>query len=616
MRLRTTLIVLLLGLLAALAIWKLGPERKKAVTRTPLVAPELLDTWEEIELHLYSDEHLKLVREPGGGVTLRFGQEKPGGPDFFYRDPADLDRVDMLVNTIRQGVREPLQGDADDLLRMGLDPARCGVKVKTGDRVLDLGFGIDDPSGGGVIARSSGEKQVFRTGAAVRDLLKSANQDQWRSRTVFSDDPIAVTSISLIRYDAKDPAKNEYITVDREGGVQNWRLKEPRSLLADAQACASLAQQLVVMKVDDFLSQSLQGRSPDDEQVRKLTALPDRPLLTITVMSGPAARVVNVGSYINNRGYAAVCEQRNPDCCFSLRKEDVEPLLELKVDSLRPRRLFPRIETTLVGLSKGPPDGKSVDWRFARQAESTRGKWEIHEPLRSPSLANEGKGSGSFAQVVVDLDRVEVEEFLDPKTTPFEPQALLKLKYRSEPITKEERFEVAIVGKRALVRDLSRPDELFAVKGKLAEILALDAELFRDRLVFPRQDEMSRKTLRWRLEPAKGKTLEVYRPDLNSTPVAEEGTDVSVIAKLPPAAAALFGFPCEYYVRPKNVPGDPFAQPPVLRLTLTTKDGAETLVVGAEGGDGFYCRLSPRLPDDVLLVVKRSALEELLRLIR
>jgi hypothetical protein len=612
MRLRTTLIVLLLGLLAALAIWKLGPEKKRAVTRTPLVAPELLDTWEEIELHLYSDERLKLVREPGGGVTLRFGQEKPGGPDFFYRDPADLDRVDMLVNTIRQGVREPLQGDADDLLRMGLDPARCGVKVKTGDRVLDLGFGIDDPSGSGVIAHSSGEKQVFRTGAAVRDLLKSANQDQWRSRTVFSDDPIAVTSISLIRYDAKDPAKNEYITVDREGGVQNWRLKEPRSLMADSQACASLAQQLVVMKVDDFLSQSLQGRSPDDEQVRKLTALPERPLLTITVMSGPAARVVNVGSYINHRGYAAVCEQRNPDCCFSLRKEDIEPLLELKVDSLRPRRLFPRIETTLVGLSKGPPDGKSVDWRFARQAESTRGKWEILEPFHA--LANEGKGSGSFAQVVVDLDRVEVEEFLDPKTTPFESQALLKLKYRSEPITKEERFEVALAGKKVLVRDLSRPDELFAVKGKLAEILALDPELFRDRLVFPRSDEMSRKTLRWRFEPKNGKTLEAYKPDLNSTPVAEEGTDISEIAKLTSAAAALFGFPCEYYVHQKDVPGDPFARE-VLRLTLTTKEGVETLIVGAEGADGFYCRLSPRLTGDVLMVVKRSALDELLRLI-
>jgi len=612
MRLRTTLIVLLLGLLAALAIWKLGPERRKAETRTPLAAPELLDRWDEIELHLYSDERFKLMREPGGGVSLRFGRERTGGPDFFYKDPADLDRVDMLVNAVRQSVREPLQGDSDDLLRMGLDPPRCGVKIKTGERVLDLGFGIDDPAGAGVLARSAGEKQVFRTGAVVRDLLKAANLDQWRSRTVFGVDPIAVTSISIARFDPKDPARNEYITVDREGGVQNWRLKEPRSLLADAQACASLAQQLSVMRVQNFLSQTLNGRSPDDEQVRKVTALPDRPLMTVTVAAGPHATVLSVGSYVQNQGYAAVLDRRGADTCFALRKEDVDPLLELKVDSLRPRRLFPRIETTLVGLTKGSPDEKVVAWRFARQGDVPAGKWEIVEPFHA--LANEGKGDGSFAQMIVELDRVEVLEFLDPKTTPFEPQALLELKYFSRPITREDKFQVALAGGRALVRDPSRPDELFAVKGKLAELLHLDKDLFRDRLVFPRQDEMSRKVLRWRFETKQGPVIEVYRPDLNSTPVAEAGTDASMVPKLTPAAAALYGAACESYVRLKEVPGDPFAHPD-FKLTLTTKEGSETLTVGAGGTDVFYCRLSPRLPDDVVMVVRRALLQSLLDLI-
>ncbi|HET6163636.1 MAG TPA: DUF4340 domain-containing protein [Planctomycetota bacterium] len=613
MRLRTTLIVLLLGLLAALAIWKLGPERRKEETRTPLAAPELLDRWDEIELHLYSDERFKLLREPGGGVSLRFGRERPGGPDFAYKDPADLDRVDMLLNAIRQSVREPLQGDSDDLLRMGLDPPRCGVKIKTGERLLDLGFGIDDPAGAGVLARSAGEKQVFRTGAVVRDALKAANLDQWRSRTVFGVDPIAVTSISIARFDPKDPKKNEYVTVDREGGVQNWRLKEPRSLLADPQACASLAQQLSVLRVQHFLSQSLTGGSPDDEEVRKLTALPDRPLMTITVAAGPSAAVLSVGSYLPNQGYAAVLDRRNANTCFSLRKEDVDPLLGLQVDSLRPRRLFPRIETTLVGLAKCSPDGKDVAWRFARQGDVPAGKWEIVEPFHA--LANDGKGSGSFAQMVVELDRVEVTEFLDPKTTPFEPQWMLKLKHFSRPITREDKFQIAFAGGRTLVRDPSRPDELFEVKGKLAELLDLDPELFRDRLVFPRQDEMSRKVLRWRLEPQKGPAIEVFRPDLNSTPVAETGTDASMVPKLTPAAAALYGAACESYVKLKDVPGDPFAHPD-FRLTLTTKEGAETLTVGSGGTDVFYCRLSPRLPDDVVMVVHRAQLQSLFDLIR
>ena len=209
------------------------------------------------------------------------------------------------------------------------------MKITTGERVLDLGFGIDDPAGAGVLARSAGEKQVFRTGAVVRDALKAANRDQWRSRTVFGVDPIAVTSISIARFDPKDPKKNEYITVDREGGVQNWRLKEPRSLLADPQACASLAQQLSVMHVEHFLSQSLTGSSPDDEEVRKLTALPDRPLMTITVAAGPSAAVLSIGSYLQNQGYAAVLDRRNATCFAA--KED-RPLPRSR--SARPRRLF------------------------------------------------------------------------------------------------------------------------------------------------------------------------------------------------------------------------------------------------------------------------------------
>jgi hypothetical protein len=65
----------------------------------------------------------------------------------------------------------------------------------------------------------------------------------------------------------------------------------------------------------------------------------------------------------------------------------------------------------------------------------------------------------------------------------------------------------------------------------------------------------------------------------------------------------------------KDVPGDPFTHPD-FKLTLTTKEGAETLTVGAGGTDVFYCRLSPRLPDDVVMVVRRALLQNLIDLIR
>jgi hypothetical protein len=132
---------------------------------------------------------------------------------------------------------------------------------------------------------------------------------------------------------------------------------------------------------------------------------------------------------------------------------------------------------------------------------------------------------------------------LTRKTTPS-AQWTPKPKHFSRPITREESSRSRSPAD-FVVRDPTRPDELFAVTGKLAELLGLDPELFRDRLVFPRQDEMSRKVLRWRLEPEKGAAIEVFRPDLNSTPVAEKGTDASMVPKLTPAAAALYGAPCE-----------------------------------------------------------------------
>jgi glucose-6-phosphate 1-dehydrogenase len=119
---------------------------------------------------------------------------------------------------------------------------------------------------------------------------------------------------------------------------------------------------------------------------------------------------------------------------------------------------------------------------------------------------------------------------------------------------------------------------------------------------------LARDGRRWR-------RIEVFRPDLNSTPVAEKGTDASMVPKLTPAAAALYGAACESYVPLKDVPGDPFTHP-AFKLTLTTKEGAETLTVGAGGTDVFYCRLSPRLPDDVVMVVRRALLQNLIDLTR
>lgn len=608
MKLRTTLIVLLIGLAAWFGIKLLGPPAKPPETRPPLVPKEYLDHWDEIELKLWSGERVKLVREPGT-VMLRFGQESRTGDPFAFRDPADPQRVESLLGALLDSRREPLAGGADDLLRLGLDPPRCYVIVRQKGRPdLDLGFGNADPTGGGVLARSAGENRVFRTGAQVMNVL-NFNQENWRSHTVFGLEPTTVTEIAITRFDPKDPAKNVYIDARRES-ARDWRLKQPApksSLMADAQACQSLAQQLSVMKVVSFVSQKW------TDEVTKATGLPDLPFMQVTVASGPAALTLDVGNYVA-MGYAAVLHERGTDICFTLRKEEIEPLIALTLDSLRDRRLFPRVESSLIGLKESTPDGAKCLWSFGRQGESPRGRWEIREPFHA--LAHEGKGSGCFAQTVVDLDNVAVEEFLDP-ATPFTPEALLDLTWRNDQLVVPCTLAVARAGERTLVKVLKppRPDELFAVSGKLAAILALDPELFRDRAIFPGDKAFAARIIHWKLT-RDGRTLEANRSDLNLPAKAAEGTDEKVVPLLTSAASSLFGSNCEGYVRRKEMKGVPFATEK-FRLTIGTKDakdGEETLIVGAEDSNVFDCRLMGRLPDDVLMRIARGRLEELLRI--
>jgi uncharacterized protein DUF4340 len=619
MKLRTTLIVLLIGVAAWFGIEWLGPTRVTPETKPLLVPKEYVDQWDEIEMKLWSGERQKLVKEPGNAVMLRFGQESRTGDPFVYRDPADPSRVAALLGALIDSRREYLAGggDHDVKMRVGLDPPRCYVILRAqGKPELDLGFGNDDPSGGGVLACAAGEERVFRTGGQVMSVLKSFNQVDWRSRTVFGLEPTGVTEIAITRFDPKNPDKNVYIDARRES-AREWRLKQPGSkpsLMADAEACQSLAQQLSLMRVASFISQKF------DKQVREATGLPDLPFLQVTVASGPTAITLDVGNYLGgNNGYAALLPLRGAETCFVLKKEEIEPLVTLTADSLRERRLYPRIENYLIGLKRTTPDGATTAWSFGRQGDSPRGRWEIRAPFHA--LAHEGKGSGCFAQIVADLDnKVSVEEFLDP-ATPFTPEMQLELVWRNEQVVDRRLLAVARSGERTLVKVLfpPRPDELFAVGGALAAILDLDPQLYRDRAIFPGDKAFAARVVHWKLTAPGGVALEARREDLKSTPQPVGGTDVKKVPTLTAAAGTLFGLPCSGYVRATSVAGEPFAKE-TFRLAIGTKEGEETreetLIVGSEEANVFYCRLSGRQPDEVLMLVPRERLAELLRLVQ
>lgn len=622
MTLRTTLAVLLIGLLAWGVTRILGEPEAPPPPRVPLVPEELLARWSSIELTLLSGEELRIERQPGA-VIVRFG-EKPQNPNapvpapppgrFELSDPADLDRVEQLVLALRDSWREPLQGGADAVVRSGLRPPRHRLVLRAGEEQLALGFGNEDQVGGGVLARDESGEEVFRTGRQVVNLL-DLNRRDWRSRQVFSWDPMIVTRIEVTRWDPVAPdSPPEVLAVEREG-PRTWRIASPRSLLADPQACAGLAQRASLLRIHDFLAH---GFTP---QVIGLTGLPDAPLAQITLAAGDAVQVLDIGRKIEAQGYACFMKERSADVCFAIPEESLDAILSTSVDSLRMRRLWPRVETSLVGLACRGQDG-AERWRFAREGDHPRGDWSVRAPFAAK--ANAGRGAHSFAQVVADVDRTEVDEYLPPGT-PFQPEGTIELRWFSQPIVVTASFEVARGDGGTIVRDPNQPGELFQVSSKIGDLLGLDVELHRDPTIFPRGELMNGRLLRWRLERPGRPPLSISRDGVTEPARPDDGTPASLVSRLQSEPAALYGELATGYVRAAEVAAaggaDPFAQPALsLTLTLLDETGAgtfeETLVVGGEVEGGLCCKLLPRLPEDVWIVIPRVLLDPLLRLAR
>jgi hypothetical protein len=623
-RLKLTLAVLALLALAAWgAIRLLGEPPKPPAARLPFVSEDLLADWDAIDLDLLSDQNLRIVREPGA-TTIRFGSNAQG-QRFMFSDWVNADRLADLLLALRDSWREPLEGRPEDLLlQAGLDPPRYHLTLRRGSgaqkREEAFGFGNVDPTGHGILARCFTDGTVFRTGRQVANLLE-LNLSDWRSRSVFTIDPLGVSRIDLVRFHGAD-GKPEQITVVKEG-PRTWRIEQPRSLRADPSACQSLAQQAYLLRIETFVAQEFKP------EVSVPTRLPDDPDWSLQFSAEARVQELVVGAHLPDQGYACVLPGRNPTMVFTVKKETLDAILGVTADSLRPRRLFPRVEKTLVRLECREPGENGANgeraaprWRVEREALHPRGAWKVKVPFEAK--AHEGTGAGSLSQVVVELDRSEVVEFL-PAGTPFRPEATIELSWRSDPILMNRQLELARdrERRRTLVRDPEQPGELFVLPERLGALIDLDLELYRDRTIFPGGRDALAKIESWRLARPGREPLEIARakPDAPFDPVG--ATQRAHGVALESAANAFLGKSCVAYVRRRTVLADPSASDPfgtvAFELTLRSAEGVkETLVVSgaspaAQSPDGIYCRLRPRLPDDVWMVVPRPDLEELLR---
>jgi hypothetical protein len=615
----TLLVMVLIGGGAWVALRMLGEPPKPVSARQPLVPQELLTSWDQIDLDLLSDQNLRIVREPGAFV-IHFGSDEKGNR-LMHKDEVDMERLQALLLALHDSFREPLQGSAEDLLRAGLDPPRYHLTIRRGEGAskeeVALGFGNDDPTGQGILARCYTDKTVFRTGKQVANLLE-LNLRDWRSRVVFTIDPMVVDQINVVKYGKGQGSTDQVLTAVKQG-PRTWRLTQPRDLRADPNTCQSLARQAALLEIETFVSEAWSKQTAPTE-------LPDDPSWELQISEGPRTQQLVIGKLLPGQGYPCTMPQRDPNMCFTVKPEALAPLLQIDPDKLRPKRLFPNVEKSMVGLKCLAADGKSTRWFVEKEAQHPAGHWIIKVPFEG--RANEGKGNGSFAQVVAELNRYEVEAFLPPDT-PFEPEAILALQWNElDPSQKrllvDRSFLIARDPEhgRTLVRDPEQPGELFAMHAKLGDLPDLDLQLFRDRQIFPK--DYSPKVRRTVLSAPDHATLELEKASDAAAAEPKGATLGSDVAPLQSAVSGLWNQYCAGYVRAKTVlskPGaaDPFAKI-AFELTLTTAEGTETLTVSGappseQAPEGIYCKLTPRLPDDVWMVVERPTLEPFFRML-
>jgi hypothetical protein len=279
---------------------------------------------------------------------------------------------------------------------------------------------------------------------------------------------------------------------------------------------------------------------------------------------------------------------------------------------LRARRLYPPIENSAVSLRCADRDGR-IRWLVERQSRHPRGKWEIQTPVESPVHA--GLGAGSWPQVIVDLDRLEVLEFLDPGQ-PFRAEAKLTLEWKANQILQQVEIEVQRDGDQALARAQDQPGEVFAVPLKLWEISQLDAGLFRERVLLPGEKGFADTITGYRYEGGDVQVVIEKEPGL-SAPRALLGSNEQSL-RLQSGTSSLFGAEGLEILRPGAEDLKEWGlEEPQFQMTLSAGGSDHRFSVGGElmhqGRAAVYATLLPKFAG-LVLVVDRARVQELIEL--
>lgn len=604
MSLRTTLILAVLLAAGGALVYFLGPEeRTEPVSRKPLVPDAVMGDLVDIEATLFSRETFKITRQAGGAYVIHFGG-RPG--EFRFADMASYERVDALLDAIAQSYREPLTGGAseEDILRLDLDPPRYRLTLRGHAESVALEFGSDEPTGGQVYAREAGSKELFRTGRQIPNQL-DFNLPEFRHDGIFDFDLETVSRVDVTLFPEEDEPPRS-LSALREG-LRSWRLVQPRELKASTGKIRSMIQAMLLLKVEDFLEQDLTRNEP----IMAASGLPNTPRVLLSMEAGQAAQVLEVGRAMSSNQQTARLPFRDENLLITIDREKWDQLARfLDVDELRERRLYPSIENSAVAVECQDPGGE-VLWSFARQSLHPRGRWEITSPIQREM--HEGMGANSWSQVLAELDRIEVTEFL-PAGEEFIPEHRLTIRWKSDQVILDQELSLRRDGDSTLVQARDQPGETLRVAARLDEIARLDPVLFQKRELLPGGNVVLETLSHYRFESGDVE-IELDKETGPHAPRVLKGTQEQS-NRLQSASSGLYGAAGIKLLRPEDVEDTGLDQP-VLTLSLTIAGEEQTLKVGREVFEdrrpAFYCSFEPRF-GGLIVVLERARLQDLLDL--
>ena len=349
----------LLGVVAALALvlW-LTDEKPSDVGRVavPALGGHALDRAVLIRWEQQGLQPIEIRRDPGGPFRLTEPIDDLASVAFLRSLAATYDSAQLA---------DQQQPDTEqNRKKYGLDQPRLVVDVKFEDGALQhLELGGEGWSGRDVYVRREG--RIYLGGLALWSSLQ-VNLDDLRDRAVFRTPGSALTGVVVEERTEAGPRRLRLARHDLD-----WRLVEPVSALADAQAAHGFVAQLLGLHIDQF----------PPSVVRFPEGAPD---LVVTLEAGAQQETVSLFQDQQGSLFGRLPERKITFACGAAQ---FNAIFGVAADQLRAKVLLPigNVHQDLVRIIVEPGEGRGPRLVLGRSSVADP-QWTLVEPVHA--LAN------------------------------------------------------------------------------------------------------------------------------------------------------------------------------------------------------------------------------------